>query len=399
MIPAALLAAIILLACGDDGPTNPPHELGSTTRVFSTGNVRIMIDNRGIIGQDPVVTRGFGFFPANTSHNYVFGSGLWVGGVLNGVEVVFTAYDERGGFSESKPGRFASTDNSGGRILCSSDEAEVSRWYPEFTDPSSGRPLVIGDEDCVVIYNDGNPGLSVRDPIGLEVRQRVAGFHSGILSQAVLVVWDILNAGPAPLEEAYAAVTADFDIGEDFADDRCSAILTGLLGQEVDLGFCWDSDFDEQDFKTDEPAFVGVTLLRSPAGPSVSPALTRFTLTGLIPGQRPPPDPGSDEGQYNALSGIRVDNARIDTIPADQRFLAISGPFRLAAGEVRRFVAAYVWAQASVKVDSLHVDSTRCFPQGRPCFLADPTDPPLEELLQVRQAVEDLVDVRVPLSP
>ena len=47
---------------------------------WTVNNVLTIIDNRGIIGNDPLTRLGLGFFPANSPNNYVFGSGLWVGG-------------------------------------------------------------------------------------------------------------------------------------------------------------------------------------------------------------------------------------------------------------------------------------------------------------------------------
>ncbi len=362
--------------------------------LINVNNVLTAIDNFGIIGHDLSSSSGIGFFPANSPNNYVFGTGLWVGGIQNGTKVVSTAYDAAGGLAEFAPGR---ADGSGGdEILCSDNADELTRWYPEFSDPGTGEPIVVSQKDCVVVYHDANPQRDVQILIGLEVRQRTMAFTLGSLSQVVFVAWDIVKEGGSALEQAFVAINADMDIG-DFTDDRCSAILLVPPGANnpgpetvaTNLGFCWDGDFFEDDFDPNPPGFVGITFFQGPVGDAGDTlGLTSFTLYGTSSS----PDPVLDAEQYDLLAGIGPRAPFIDATASEKRFVEISGPITFQPGQIQRVVAGYVWASVSNGRTSLEVDPSRCFPSGRPCFLPDPNDPALEELIRVQRAAQILFD-------
>jgi hypothetical protein len=258
------------------------------------------------------------------------------------VKVTSTAYDAAGGFSEFVPGRAAVNGGGGDQILCSDVPRDLTDWYPEFSDPSTGDPIVLSQRDCVVIYNDANQSRDVTTPIGLEVRQRTLQFDRGRLSQVLFVVWDLVNTGSAPLKKAYLGVNADMDIGNQANDDRCSAVppVPRHPGAEAPpfqrgLGFCWDSDFNEVSFDPNPPGFTGVIVLRGPVGRSGAPLpMTSFTITTNPDSGRPQPDPTTDGEQYDLLAGIGDRAPFIDAVPSDQRFVAISGPFYLGPGQL-----------------------------------------------------------------
>nr|MBA2563809.1 hypothetical protein [Gemmatimonadota bacterium] len=364
--------------------------------LINVNNVLTVIDNRGILLQDPRTGNGFGFFPANSPNNYTFGSGLWVGGIVNGVKIVSTGYDASGGFSEYQAGRAAANGGGGDQILCSSDAAELAQFPAEFAD-AGGQPIVFSQKDCVVIYNDANQSRDVSTPIGLQVNQRTMAFTFGLLSQVVFVVWDIVNTGSSSVQEAFIGVNADMDIGADAGEDNCSAVPfvpPGANNSSADtaftnLGICWDSNFNEADFSPNPPGFVGITFFQGPvsdAGDTLG--LTRFTLTTNPTSGRPQPDPSVDAQQYDLLAGIGARAPFIDATPADVRFVEISGPLTFAPGQTQRVVAGYIWANVSNNATELTQDPTRCFPQGQPCFLPDPNDPALSEVIRVQRAAQ-----------
>jgi hypothetical protein len=287
----------------------------------------------------------------------------------------------------------------GGRVLCWSRAEDLRRWYPEFSSPA-GEALRVGDEDCVVIFNDAKPAFE-GSSLGIEVHQRASVFAAGLQSQAVLFTWAILNTSQEALDEAFVGVLVDADVGPDFMDDRCSAILTVPpgrnnatgLAQPANLGFCWDQDFHEPTFAPAPPGFVGVTILRAPAG--VARPLTRFT-SGLNPLRANPPNLFmGDEEQHDVLTGSGIWEPFVLDVVADQRFFVITGPFRLESGEREQVTAAFVWADAAAPVDSVALDSARCFPEGRPCLLPDPNDPALAELVAVQQAIQQVAEQRL----
>jgi hypothetical protein len=370
--------------------------------IIDVNNVKTIIDNRGIIAQDPRTSAGFGFFPANSPNDYTFGGGIWVGGIVNGTKVVSTGYDASGGFSEYNAGRAAVNGGGADQIICSNNAADLAQWYPEFSD-AAGNPITFSQKDCIVIYNDTNQARDVRDPIGLEVRQRTMAFTFGALSQVVFIVWDIANTGSNTLQDAFVAANFDMDIGDSFQDDRCSAIPLvppGFNNSSADvvptnLGFCWDDDFNEGSFDPNPPGFVGMTFFQGPINASGDTlGLTRFTLTTNPSTGRPQPDPTSDAEQYDLLGGIGTRAPFIDATASDMRFVEISGPIEFAPGDQQTVVVGLIWANASNGRTNLDVSPTRCFPPpaGTPCFLPDPNDPILTELITTQRAAQVIFD-------
>jgi hypothetical protein len=373
--------------------------------VMNVNNVQFVFDNKGILGFDPRSGSGAGFFPGNSPNNYVFSTGIWVGGLVNGTKIVSEGYDFSGGFSEYIPGR--SSDRTGGDILCSDNAADLAQWYPEFSD-ASGAPLLFSQKDCINMYFDSNQSADVTTPIGLEVRQRIMAFTFGSLSQVIFVVWDVENIGTNIVNDAFVGVASDMDIGANAVDDRCSAVPLVPPGANnssaetvaTNLGICWDNDFNEGQFNPNPPGFVGVTFFQGPVsdvGDTLG--MVRFTLTTNPSSGRPQPDPATDGDMYDLLAGIGARAPFIDATAADVRIVEISGPITFQPGQVQRTVAGYVFANAANGRTALNVDPNRCFDLGpppcggdRPGFLPDPNDPVLEEVITVQRAAQVIFD-------
>lgn len=374
---------------------------------MNVNNVLFAFENNGILGADErLANQSFGLFPANAPrNNYIFGTGIWIGGIVNGVKVVSTGYDASGGFSEMNPGRAAVNGGGAEQILCIPDNTpeetafSTANWYPEFARDSAGAPVLFGQKDCVIIYNDSNQSRSVSDPIGLEIRQRTMAFTLGLLTQAIFVVWDIANVGGNTLTDAFIGLNGDFDIGDDAGDDRCSAIPIVPPGAnnetndtlETNLGFCWDANFNEATFDPNPPGFVGVTFFQGPKADDGSTlGLTRFTLTTNPTSNRPQPDPNTDEQQYDLMAGLGTRAPFVDATAADVRFVEISGPFTFEPGEVQQVAVGYLFGNAPAGTTDLDVSPTRCFPAplNTPCFLPDPQDPKLGELIAVQRSAQ-----------
>jgi hypothetical protein len=373
--------------------------------VMNVNNVQFVFDNKGILGFDPRSGSGAGFFPANSPNNYVFSTGIWVGGLVGGTRIVSEGYDFSGGFSEYVPGR--ASDGTGVNVLCSDSDADLAQWYPEFAD-ANGAPLLFSQKDCINIYHDSNQSADVTTPIGLEVRQRIMAFTFGALSQVIFVIWDVENIGTNTVNEAFVSVASDMDIGANAVDDRCSAVPLVPPGDNnsssetvaTNLGICWDNDFNEGQFNPNPPGFVGVTFFQGPvsdAGDTLG--LVRFTLTTNPSSGRPQPDPSTDGDMYDLMAGVGAREPFIDATAADVRIVQISGPITFTPGQVQRTVAGYVFANAANGRTVLNVDPTRCFDLGpppcggdRPGFLPDPNDPILEEIINVQRAAQVIFD-------
>jgi hypothetical protein len=100
-----------------------------------------------------------------------------------------------------------------------------------------------------------------------------------------------------------------------------------------------------------------------------------------------------DDVQYDLLRGSAI--PFVLDLPADQRFVAVTGPMTLDPSEREVVAAAFLWADLPVPVDSLALDPNRCFPEGRPCLLPDPNDPALAELVAVQQAIQQVAEQRL----
>ncbi len=402
---AVLVLVLVLLPCAlfaqKKGPSGVRLQQGLETTDMNANNVRCTISNQGELCFDPFTGNGAGFFPANSPNHYVFNIGFWVGGIDRGQKSVVTfGTDFRSG-PETAFGRAAPNGGGAPDILCSNNAADLAAWYPEFRDPATNEPIVFGQQDCVMIYNDAEQGNNeVTTPIGLQVLQRTMAFTFGRLSQVVFVVWDVEHFAGATVDSTYVAVAADMDIGVAFQDDRCSAIPSvppglnnsGSETVQTKLGFCWDSNFNEADFDPNPPGFVGVTFFQGPVSDTGDTlGITNFTLTTNEAG-RPSPDPQSDIEQWQLMAGIPPREPFIDAVSTDMRFVHISGPFTLDVGDTQRVVAGILFANVSENISSLEVSPTRCFPAGTPCFLPDPNDPALSELIEVQRAAQVIFD-------
>jgi hypothetical protein len=404
MAARLLLAALVFSTVACDGETTrplPAETVGSEREILDAGAVRLLIDNRGGIARSSADLESVASFPAGSPNEYLFSAGLWIGGVVRGQAVVATTAEHAPFASEFLPGRRSGQRIGGSRILCSSRPADLDRWYPEFRD-GGDVPLLLGDEDCVAIFHDGNPVRDVHAPIGIEVRQRAAAFRTGLEAHAIVFVWDFEVAGLEPVTDAHAAVFVDADIGADFSDDRCSAVLEVPSGAnnpqsepvQANLFFCWDQDFAEDTFDQNPPGFFGVSFLHSPAETGAR-RLSRATETGNSFAGGLPNDPETDGSQHELMAGRFTWGPSFIGHSRHARGLAVAGPFTLEPHEPQRLVAAFVWANASTPVASLAVSAERCFPEGRPCFLPDPNDPAMAELIAVQQAVQERIGSRL----
>ncbi|MFQ6104215.1 MAG: hypothetical protein ACE5OP_07970, partial [Candidatus Glassbacteria bacterium] len=260
--------------------------------------VKLAINNNGPIGIDNFLGNGAGFWPGNTPNNYVFGTGIWIGGLADvdgdGAQdtIFLQGYNPIDGGTEFREGRYDQDPNSELATVfnSSSDDEDYTEWslenWPdEFRildeDPDSPTygqmiPWVRSDEDLVCIYNtfQGVPKYGVNVPV--QVEQRSMAFTSGLSRQVIFFIFDIKNISdqvegwePFTLEDAWMGYSSDMDIGETFRDDRTSFFTTmedPETGETIpiNMGFAWDNDFDEGSNWVGKVGFVGIAYLQSP---------------------------------------------------------------------------------------------------------------------------------------
>jgi hypothetical protein len=404
-------------------------------------NVFLMVSNIGVIGNNVMTGGGRGFFPFNTSNNYVFGTGLWFGARYdpddNGIDDrIFTiGYNPLAGDSEFREGsNDQSRDDPMTRVFDSTESEDLVLWPDRFRvdDPETDErvPLVIGDQDLVTTYTtqDESPLIGTFQ-LPLEVDQRSMAFKRGLAGQVIYFVFDVNNWGEDVIRDAWIGYESDMDIGVSFADDLSSFIRDRVTPEgdtiHVNMGYAWDSDFTENNF-TGHPGFVGVTYLRSPGNSTDGIDNDRDGLVDESPsngfdddgdGQVDEPDevdelglvnfskhcspsqpcevidPLSDQEGYDLLSCISEDNpdsssditCMENTTPSDTRFMVSSGPFDWLSGERHQVVFAMVFANAVDDPSSLWFVGD----PPRP----DPNDPALAELLAVKETAQQLFDL------
>jgi len=419
-----------LRAATGTGPVPADVEM----KIHDANSVWLGITNTGQIGLDIIHGNTEGLWPSGTPNNYIFGSGLWIGG-LAGLDgdgtkdtVVVYGYDPLSGRSEYREGRVGQDPTDPlTRIFSSTVLEDLLDWPDEFRD-GEGTPIVHSWQDFVTIYNDisGDPVFET-GRCGIEVKQRSMAFTGGFNSNTILIFYELTNRsdslpdGPYTLEEAYIGFIADMDIGDNFQDDMTSFLdSVDVYGREkVSLftAVAWDSNFVEDNFEGD-PGFVATFFLQPPGNPwdgvdndgdgivDENPfdgvdddgddvpddipdevdAVSEFhyTVTSNPSVGPPPSDPVSDPEAYRKLRCLTDEDCGEWDFATDVRFLISCGPFDLPPGESQIAGVAICFANAVGDPEylELHGDPPR----------PDPQDSVLTELVATIVGVVDLYE-------
>ncbi|MFQ6103313.1 MAG: FlgD immunoglobulin-like domain containing protein [Candidatus Glassbacteria bacterium] len=349
----------------------------------------VLITNVGPIGQNLLTGSGAGFWPTGSGNSYIFGNGLWIGGIadVNGDQVPDTitviGYDPSQGQTEFREGRVGqSTSDPLARVFDSRDSTDLEEWPDEFRNPG-GDPLVLSQQDLVTIYNDisGEPLGAYR--LGIQVNQRSMAFTgkvAGVSVHALYFIWTIVNMsdslpdGPYTIEDMYVGHQADIDIGGTATDDMTSFIPTFVEDADTILlntAVTWDATFFEVGFDG-EVGLLGFTFDETMA-PGADVNYT-FMSNPSNNQPRPDPNPADDIEQYNILACLDGQCEEHD-IATDIRFVLSIGPVDLAPGEVQRYRAVLFFAD----------------PFAEPTGLSMPGDPPRVDPYQ--QAMANFIQV------
>ncbi|MGH7563658.1 MAG: T9SS type A sorting domain-containing protein [Gemmatimonadota bacterium] len=324
--------------------------------------VFLRVSNRGGFGLS-LEAGDVGNFPRGTANRYLFGSGLWIGGIgdvdANGVpdSIVTVGYNPEnpaeiewvegavGGFDRNDP-RF--------RVLDSAN--------PEDQDEFPAVP--VADQELFTVYDDrvsvitGNiPSI----PIGVEIRQRSFAFDEPGLDTSVIFQWDLLNisdrirATGYTIRELWTGIVLDPDIAATLGDvnDDTAAPLA-VDGEDVLL--VWDFDFSEAGF-TGTPGFLAIVPLENPGGRTTITQLTGGPILDVLP------VPLLDGTRYATMAAVPPRTPTIAEPGFDLRAMVAWGTVNLAEGAVHRTAAAFVWAA----------------PAGDPPATLSPLDPELDQ--------------------
>ena len=351
-----LTAATIALAALASQPVMARAQREITPSVASlavhdVNDVFLRVTNRGSYGLRLTETNPPGNFPRGTPNRYLFGAGLWIGGIgdvdANGVPDTITTigYNPQStGENEWIEGAVGQSPNDPRFRVLDSTEPSDQELFP--ATPVATQELFTVFDDRFSVGTISRPSI----PLGVEVRQRSFAFTEPALDTAVVFQWDILNisgrirATGYTIRDMWTGTVVDPDIGEP-TDDTAAPLE--IDGETVLL--IWDSDFVEGGF-TGRPGFLALVPLDNP-GDEVN--MTAMTGTGR-PGVQPVPQ--LDPTQYEALSGLRTPTFASPFF--DLRALIGMGPVDLDEDEVVRGAMAWVWAEPVGDVPEMLVPSS-----------------------------------------
>lgn len=321
----------------------------------------LRVSNRGGFGLS-LEAPDVGNFPRGSPNRYLFGSGLWIGGIgdvdADGQPDSVTSI----GYNPSEVQEIEwiegaldfSRDDPRFRVLDSTEPGDQD-LFPG--DPVAAQELfaIYGDRFSVVT------GMRISIPLGIEVRQRSFAFDEPGLDSAVIFQWDLLNISDRirttgyTIGEMWTGLVLDPDLG--VTTDDTAAPLE-IDGQPILL--IWDADFQEAAF-SGPPGFLAIVPL---AGIG-----ERVNVTQMTSGNQPGVlrVPRTDAGQYAALAGLPSAPPTIVQPGFDLRALVAWGGSDVPQGAVHRTAAAFVWAD----------------PAGAPPAALSPLDPTLDQDLPV----------------
>lgn len=275
-------------------------------RFNTVGQWDIALSNFGKLGQSQSGDAG-AFWPRGTECSYIWGAGIWIGGILpNGDTVVTTGYEPGGGATEGAPG-LPYTD------------PDDPQWHVYFsTDPD--YPFTpVSLEDGYAIYNDFDTAYHMPDayhamePLGITVTLKTHTWPLLWADDVVFIQFVIKNDTTYTVNDVYAGFCLDFDIGGEGGggNDRCGVDLPRKLfyGWQEEPEPGWPA----------LPGMIGLKLL----SPYPLAAFKLFTLGG---------GPPWDRERYLVLAGydhVTGNYEPFDTLwpsPGDQRVFMSVGP-------------------------------------------------------------------------
>ncbi|HEU4364395.1 MAG TPA: hypothetical protein VFT13_02915, partial [Candidatus Krumholzibacteria bacterium] len=353
---------------------------GST--VHNVGELQMHLGNWGLFGSLPGVGQPYSEspsaqWPAGSGTEYLFGAGLWVGAIKNGVPAVSTTvgFEPARIVFEFDPGRdtrdvmyrAAEGTRGGARAPAEADDDGDGLVDEDplngYDDDGDGQI----DEDFAAVsnqmftcrYGDYYPEtvrvFPQHNPLGLEVRQESFQWEEDRYDDFVGMEFQITNVGTHELEDVYVGFFADGDAGQRGAERYWEDDATGRtfipvecadLGPvSMDIAYVFDADGDAG--KT--LGYLGLMFLGHTVDPTGEFAPRRVGIStyanfagnaSFVDGG----DPTNDAERYELLSSNVIE--RNAQVPRDYRMLMAAGPFKaLPPGSTLVFQAAFVMGE------------------------------------------------------
>lgn len=360
--------------------------------VMNVGEAQINITNWGLIGSTYSLTRPWSDspscqWPAGSGNEYLWGAGLWVGGVVLGERLVSSG----GWGSEVYPldeVEHTIYEAVGGRLIRPAGNPDASgRRVPEPSPDDDEDGLI--DEEILNGFDDDGDGLIDEDfaqignqmmvltnydntrrareafpdhtPMNLEIVQTSFQWENDLVDDFVGFDYKITNVGVTNIEKVYIGFFADSDIGprglSGAADDDMAGswpetpgsvgLVRGSDGAWAPVQVAYMYDASETDLLD---GYFGIVFLGHDVDPTGQRAPTTVGMRTYQAFQgnqsfEQGGDPSNDDEAYQLLSA-ELEDWDNNTAPgkqADLRFLVSAGPFlRLGPEEVLNFQVAMV---------------------------------------------------------
>lgn len=360
--------------------------------VMNVGEVQINITNWGLIGSTYSSTRPWSDapscqWPAGSGNEYLWGAGIWIGGVVLGERLVssggwgseiypledveYTIYEAIDGKLVRPAGN---PDASGRRRPLGNPDDDGDGLIDEetlngFDDDDDGKIdedfAQIGNQMMVLTQFD-NTRLAQESypdhtPMNLEIVQSTYQWENDLVDDFVGFDYKITNIGVTDITKVYIGLFADCDIGPRGAsgtadDDKAGSwpenhgspgLVRSSDGQfvPIQVGYMYDASETEL-----LEGYIGIVFLGHNIDPAGIKAPTRvgmrtFQAFAGNASFEQGGDPSNDDEAYQLLSAVPEDwdNNTSDGKQADFRFLVSAGPFSiLGPGESLSFQVGMV---------------------------------------------------------
>lgn len=230
-------------------------------------------------------------------------------------------------------------------------------------------PDVKGDQMLWSVFNDANPDIHINRsgrsaPMGVEVQHTTFGFdRQGALGNTVFLDYKVINKSANSYDSCYVMVWSDPDLGG-AGDDLVGCDTT------LSVGYVYNATNTDQLYG-DRPPCVGYDFFKGPEVNGIPLGMSSFIfyvngtdpqnatqtfnyMRGTSADGSPFINPLTDQPARLMFSGDPVTGTGwLDSNPSDRRFMCISGPFTLAAGDTQQIVAAVIIAQGGDRLSSV----------------------------------------------
>jgi len=372
--------------------------LGKDAKFLDVNLCEFGVSNDGILAYDPNAGGNQGlYYPAGQRYGSVlYTGGFWlVGKVKDEIRTAACCYSTEFQPGVILPGGVADDPTSDKYKTFKYNKPLAGEANPVTAEAiAQGCPSeVIGDQMLYGVYNDlgSHEFLNKTNPLGVEVQQTVWGYsQTGALNNTVFVRFRVINKGGNNIQDAYAAIFYDPDLG-DANDDASGADSTN------GFGFVYNGDGYDANYGVQVPAMASDFF----QGPLVAaPGETAHLNDGrVIPDMRimpqtavfhfinggPDPymqDPHNAEEYYYFVQGLKSNGDEMvdpgtgkatkfwlagDPVtssgwiyedlmsPMDVRFGNSTGPFQLAVGDTQDIVLGIVCGLGSDNLNSITV--------------------------------------------